>query len=156
MQLFRPLAILALLAAPVAAQTPGAPAPAAAPTTPPPRPAKLDYDSVAFGRQVTLWFYSSQLDSLWAHTDTALQRGLENKERYGLMLGDFMERVGSEESLVEERFHLRGGARQYWRIIRGTEFTQEPVAIRWVLMPGKMIGGVGLNPLSRVPPVDPE
>lgn len=156
MHLFRPLAILALLAAPVAAQTPApaaAPAPAA---TPAPRPAKLDYDSVAFGRQVTLWFYTSQLDSLWAHTDTAFQRGLESKERYGLMLGDFMERVGSEESLVEERFHLRNGQRQYWRILRGTEFTQEPVAIRWVLLPGKMLGGVGLNPLSRTPPVDPE
>jgi hypothetical protein len=156
MHLFRPLAILALLAAPVAAQTPAAPAAAAAPTTPRPRPAKLDYDSVAFGRQVTLWFYTSQLDSLWAHTDTAFQRGLETKDRYGLMLGDFIERIGSEESLVEERFHLRNGQRQYWRILRGTEFTQEPVAIRWALLPGKMIGGVGLNPLSRVPPVDPE
>jgi hypothetical protein len=157
MHLFRPLAIFALFAAPVAAQTPApAPTPAAAPA-PAPRPAKLDYDSVAFGRQVTIWFYAGQLDSLWAHTDPALRERMGGtKEGWNQPMSQFLERVGSEASLVEERWILRNGARQYVRVFNGTEFTQEPVALRWVLLPGKMIAGSGMNPLSRMPPADPE
>jgi hypothetical protein len=154
MHLFRPLAILALLAAPAAAQTPAA---ATAATTPAPRPARLDYDSLAFGRQVTTWFYAGQLDSLWAHTDSGLKERMGGtKEGWNQPMSQFLERVGSEVSLVEERWILRNGARQYVRVFNSTEFTQEPVAIRWVLLPGKMIGGSGMNPLSRMPPADPE
>lgn len=155
MRLFKSLAILALLAAPVAAQTP-APAAAPAATTPRPRPAKLDYDSLAFGRQFTIWFYAAQVDSLWAHTDSAMQASLGTKEGWNQRLSEFLERVGSEISLVEERWMLRNGARQYVRVFNGTEFTQEPVVIRWVLAPGQKVIGAGMNPLSRVPPADSE
>jgi hypothetical protein len=155
MHLFRPLAILALLAAPVAAQTPAPASPPSAPASRP-RPAKLEYDSLAFGRQFTTWFYAAQLDSLWAHTDSAMQASLGTKEGWNQRLTEFLERVGSELSLVEERWMLRNGARQYVRVFNGSEFTQEPVVIRWVLAPGKKVIGAGMNPLSRVPPADPE
>ena len=155
MQLFRPLAILALLAAPLAAQTPAPASPAAAPA-PRPRPAKLDYDSLEFGRQFTTWFYSAQVDSLWAHTDSAMRAQMGTKEGWNEPLSQFMERVGSELSLVEERWMIRNGARQYIRVFNGSEFTQEPVALRWVLRPGKMVAGSGMNPLSRMPPADPD
>ena len=75
------LALLGLFAAvPSAAQTPAA-TPAAAPA-PDPRtliPPKLDYDSLAFGRQMTEWFFYAQADSLWAHTAPGMQQQLGNK-----------------------------------------------------------------------------
>ena len=71
------------------------------------------------------------------------------------MIGEFIQRIGMENDLVEERWMKRNGRRQYVRVLHGTEFTQEPVMLRWVLIPGRLVGGVGLNPLSRAPAADP-
>lgn len=65
-------------------------------------------------------------------------------------------RAGTEASLVEERWVRRNGDRQYWRISRFTDFTDEPVVLRIIILPTGEWGGMGFNPLSRVPPVDPE
>lgn len=147
----------ALVAAPLAAQTPApAPAPAAA-AAPAPAPApapKLDYDSLAFGRQLTNWFYAGEADSLFAHSPAEMQAQM-TKEAWGQAMMQFVGRAGAEASLVEERWVKRNGKRQYWRVFNATEFTQEPVMLRWVLLPGKMIGGVGMNPASQAPPTDP-
>ena len=157
--LFR-LALLGLaVAAPVAAQTPApAPAPAAAPAPAVDRtreiPPKLDYDSVAFARQLTNWFYAGETDSLFAHSPPEMQAQM-TKEAWAQAMMQFTGRVGSEASLVEERWVKRNGKRQYWRILRGTDFTDEPVMLRWALLPGKMMAGVGMNPASQAPPIDP-
>ena len=155
---FRIALLGASVAAPLAAQTPAAtpaaPA-AAAPATPPAPPAKLDYDSLAFGRQMTMWFYASEVDSLWAHTAPEMQQNMGAKEKWNEMIMSFIERAGSESELVEERWMRRNGGQQYVRILRATEFTQEPVALRWALAPGKTVNGAGLNPLSRMPAADP-
>ena len=154
------LALLGLLwAVPAVAQsrtpTPApAPAPAAAPA-PRPAPAKLDYDSLAFGRQATDWFYAAEIDSLWAHTDSAMRVNMGSKDKWFEMQMQFASRAGSEASVVEERWIKRNNFRQYWRILRATEFTDEPLMLRWSLIPGKMINGLGMNPLSAAPPADP-
>ena len=146
------IALLGLfVAAPLAAQTPAPAAPAAAPTPPP----KLDDDSLEFARQVTLWFYSGAVDSLWAHTSPEWQAAMGSKDRWSAMFGDFIQRLGSETELVQERWIKRNGQRQYVRVLRAAEFSEEPVAIRWVILPGKRLGGAGMNPLSRMPPADP-
>ncbi len=157
MRSLRLSALFALLsAAPVAAQTPvAAPAVAPAPAAPRPAPPKLDYDSLAFGRRFTNWFYSAQIDSLWAHTDTSMQTAMGTKDGWNQRFAEFLERIGSEVSVVEERWMQRNGMRQYVRVFNGSEFTQEPVVIRWVLAPGQKVVGAGMNPLSRVPPADP-
>ena len=144
---------LCLGAAPLAAQTPAPAAPAAVPAPTP--PTKLDNDSLEFARQVTLWFYSGVVDSLWAHTSPEWQAAMESKDRWSAMFGDFIQRLGSETELVEERWMKRNGQRQYVRVLRAAEFSAEPVAIRWVILPGKLLGGAGMNPLSRMPPADP-
>ena len=64
-------------------------------------------------------------------------------------------RAGAEASLVEERWVKRNNTRQYWRVFNATDFTDEPVVVRWALLPGKMIAGLGMNPLSRAPAADP-
>lgn len=152
------LALLGLLlgAAPLAAQTPATPAtPAPAAVPAPAAPVKLDYDSLAFARQMTMWFYTSEIDSLWAHTAPEMQQAMGAKEQWNERIGSFLERAGSESELVEEQWMRRNGQRQYVRILRATEFTQEPVALRWALAPGKTVNGIGLNPLSRMPAADP-
>ena len=153
----RATALLSLLwAAQATAQTPAAtPAPAAAPAPAPASPPKLDYDSFAFGRQVNTWFLTGDVDSLWAHTDSGMKENMKTKDEWMNMYMQFTSRAGGEASLVEERWVKRNNTRQYWRIFHATDFADEPVVLRWALAPGKRIVGLGMNPLSRVPPVDP-
>ena len=70
--------------------------------------------------------------------------------------GQFTSQMGNEAQLVEERWVRRNGNRQYWRIARYTDFADEPIALRLVIMPDGSLGGIGLNPLSRVPEIDRE
>jgi hypothetical protein len=148
------------VAGPLSAQTPAA-SPAATPTAAPapdPRtviPPKLDYDSLAFARQMIDWFYAAQIDSLWAHTHPMMQQQMGSKEKYSEMFAQFLQHAGSETSLVEERWVKRNGKRQYWRTINASDFPDQPLMIRWVLEPGKLVGGMGLNPQSQAPAVDP-
>lgn len=139
--------ILAItFAAPLTAQ--------AAPAKVPPPP-KLDYDSLAFGRQLTQWFLYAEIDSLWAHSDTSLKNAFGgNKEVWADNIAQFAMQLGQESALVEERWVQRLGNRQYWRMMKLTE-QGEPIALRWVLRPGKLTSGYGINPISQLPPVDP-
>jgi hypothetical protein len=140
--------ILAIgFAAPLTAQ--------AAPARVPPPP-KLDYDSLAFGRQLTQWFLYAEVDSLWAHSDSALRQNVGNDPGFWAdQIAQFAMQAGQETGLVEERWVQRLGLRQYWRIIRLSD-SPEPVALRWVMRPGKMVSGLGINPASALPPVDPQ
>ncbi len=140
------LVLAVVFAAPLAAQTPSAHVP------PPP---KLDYDSVAFGRQMTQWFLYAEIDSLWAHSDTSLQSAYGGKkEVWADQVAQFALQFGQENAVVEERWVQRLGRRQYWRIMQLSE-SGEPIALRWVLLPGKKVPGFGINPVSALPPVDP-
>jgi hypothetical protein len=156
----RATALLSLiLAAQATAQTPAAPAATSAPAAPaapaPAPPPKLDYDSLAFARQANTWFLAGEVDSLWAHTDSGMKENMKTKDEWMNMYMQLTSRAGSEVSVVEERWVKRNNTRQYWRIFNATDFTEEPVVLRWALAPGKRIVGLGMNPLSRVPPVDP-
>ena len=137
---------------PTPAATPAA-APAAAPV---PRPMlKLDYDSLAFARQAHNWFLAGEVDSLWAHSDSGFRQAMGSKDEWMNMQMQLTARAGAEASLVEERWIKRNNTRQYWRVFNATDFTDEPVVVRWALLPGKMIAGLGMNPLSRAPAADP-
>jgi hypothetical protein len=121
-----------------------------------PAPPKLDYDSLAFGRQLTQWLLYAEIDSLWAHSDTSLQSNFGgNKEVWTDQVAQFAIQFGQETALVEERWVQRLGKRQYWRMMKLTE-SGEPIALRWVLLPGKKTSGYGINPVSALPPVDPQ
>ena len=37
-----------------------------------------------------------------------------------------------------------------------SDFADEPIVLRLVIMPDGKLGGMGINPLSQVPPIDPE
>ena len=151
MRRLSPVLLGLALAAPLSAQTPP-PAPAAA-TAPAIAPVTLDYDSVAFARQLTDWFYAGEVDSLFAHSDAGLQANFP-RDKWVEATGMWLTRAGIETSLVEERWVKRSGIRQYWRVMNVSNFPDGAVMLRWALEPGKKIAGVGMNPASQAPPVD--
>jgi len=140
------LALAFVVATPLGAQ--------AAPAHVPPPP-KLDYDSLAFGRQLTQWFLYAEIDSLSAHSDPSFAQNVGGAPAFWAdQVAQFAVQFGQEDALIEERWVQRLGNRQYWRFMRLSE-SGEPIALRWVLLPGKKTFGFGINPVSALPPVDP-
>lgn len=131
----------AACAAPLAAQT--------APRQP------LPNDSLAIARHYALWIWSNQLDSLMAHSPEA-DRTPQNRQEMSDGIAQMQARLGNEVAVVEERWVRRNGNRQYWRVATFSTFIDEAVVLRIVIAPNGEIMGVGMNPLSRVPPIDPE
>jgi hypothetical protein len=145
-------AALALSAAPAAAQTAVAasPAPRPAPRTP------LPSDSVAIARKYATWFATAQADSIFNHLPAEAKAQIGSASALMEQFGQVTSHIGNEAQLVEERWVRRNGRRQYWRIARYTDFADEPFVLRIVIMPDGGLGGLGMNPLSQVPAVDPE
>ncbi|MBI1723885.1 MAG: hypothetical protein HYR48_08265 [Gemmatimonadetes bacterium] len=123
-----------------------------APTAPAPLPA----DSVEIGRKYVQWFYTNQADSLFAHMPPEGQQHMGSSASIGEGILSFSARAGTEVELVEERWVRRNGRRQYWRVARFSDFAQEPLMLRIVILPDGSLGGIGMNPASQPPPVDPE
>lgn len=121
--------------------------------TPAPKPAQLPADSMEIGRRLTQWMYTAQADSVISLMDADTRAHvskaeiLENSRQLAL-------RVGSETKLIEEKYITRNGNRQYWRVASFSNFA-EPVVIRFVITPKGELIGMGMNPLSKAPPIDP-
>ena len=113
-------------------------------------------DTLAVGRQATMYFYSGRVDSLWAMVDSTWQKELGSSNWFVEHALQMQMRAGQEDSLISERIRMRNGQPQYWRTARFSGFAAEPVVIRWVIMPDGKIGGLGMNPESRNPPTDDE
>ena len=106
--------LLASAAAPLLGQTPQ-PAIAAVATSAPVH-AKLPDDSLAIGRKYATWFWTSQIDSIAAHTAEPVSA--QQRQQMTDQIAQFIARAGTEQSVVEERWIRRNGNRQYWRIAR--------------------------------------
>ena len=112
-------------------------------------------DSLALARQYTQWFYTGMADSLIAHRDPSdTSAASRDPERILQTLDQLTSRAGNEVSVIEEKFVKRNGRTQYWRTAKFDNF-EEPILLRWVILPGGYIGGFGLGPLSQAPPIDP-
>jgi hypothetical protein len=144
--------LLVLAAVPFAtasAQTAQSGAPAARP-----RPAQLPTDSLERARKYTLWLYTNQSDSLFSALDSASRADAGSAKGVESWVANLATFAGTEESLVGERWVTRNGRRQYWRTAKFSGYG-EPVQIRWVLNAKGEIGGLGMNPASSAPPIDP-
>lgn len=136
------LTLTAAVSGPVRAQS--------APTAPAPLPT----DSVEIGRKYVQWFYTGQADSLYAHLPASDRQQLTPSVLADAM-AQLAARAGTEVELVEERWVRRNGRRQYWRVARFSD-APENVMLRLVILPDGTLGGIGMNPASQPPPVDPE
>src|SRR5262245_49570791 len=80
----------------------------------------LPSDSLARVRRYSEWFFSGQIDSLWANVNDRGRRAISGPEQLTQRRSQFTQAAGLPVEVVEERFVWRGGARQYWRTIRAT------------------------------------
>ena len=110
-------------------------------------------DSLAQARQYTVWLYSGEADSLFAHTIGEARETL-TAERYARASKTIAERAGYEVDM-EETWKLRNGDCQYWRTATFTNL-EAPILLRWVLDPSGRIAGLGLGPYSQAPRVEAE
>ena len=111
-------------------------------------------DSLAFARKLSEWFFTGQKDSLWAHSSADVKKQLEKPDSYVEALNDLSARAGSEEKVVEEKFVKRKGNTQYWRTSKYS-LAGEPVMVRFAFSPDFTIIGIGMNPASEAPEIDP-
>lgn len=157
----RSLAFAALLAATpalLAAQTEGAAASTQATAAAAPAPKPVVHPKVGneieLGRKFTMWLYFGQFDSLYARMDADSRTELGSPEKMAEEFDSFVSQVGEETSLIEEKVVMRNGNPQYWRTANFS-LASEPIMIRWVIVNGE-IWGIGANPASQAPPIDPE
>jgi hypothetical protein len=139
------LAVL-LGASPAMAQGTGAP-----PTGP--TMASTASDSLAIARKYTAWFFTGQVDSLWAHQSAEGKKSNTPAELLQTLM-NLTAQVGVEDSIIEERFVKRLGKTQYWRT---SQFSGggEAFMVRMVLTPQGEFAGFGFNTKSQAPAVDP-
>jgi len=121
--------------------------------TPPQAPQRRD--TLALARQYTVWLYTGQVDSLFAHHPADAQRDTTLRSRIRGSVEQLALRAGTETAVIEEKFVKRNGRTQYWRTAKFSDFA-EPLLVRWVLNPDGTIGGIGMGPLSQAPPIDPQ
>jgi hypothetical protein len=143
-------AAMTLVALPLAAQD----APPAAP--PPFKPFTEDETEryMARGKQVMGWFLAGHADSLvTAFGGEMAERATIDEVRQQMDL--FAERAGTVIRDLAEKMTRRNGTPQYWWEAEGTNYTAEPVVMRWLFDEDLKIVGVGLTPKSRAPS-DPE
>lgn len=139
--------LLALAASGAVAQNSAAPA-ATGPTM-----ASAGTDSLAVARKYTVWFYTGQVDSLWAHQSADAKKSNTPAQLMATLM-QLTGEVGVEEKVIEERFVKRLGKTQYWRT---AQFSGggEPFMVRMVLTPQGEFAGFGFNPRSQAPAIDP-
>lgn len=113
-------------------------------------------DTLAVGRQATMYFYAGRVDSLWAMVDSTWQKELGSSDWFIQRALEVQTRVGEEQELVREEIRMRNGEPQYWRTAKFSGYPAEPVVLRWIVTPGGKVSGVGFNPESRNPPTDDE
>jgi hypothetical protein len=116
--------------------------------------AKLPPDSLERARRYAAWLFTARTDSLWANVDSIARIQFGSASVMDDIAADIAIRAGSEERLIEERWVNRLGKRQYWRTGKYSG-ADEPVILRLVILPSGKLAGMGVNPVSQAPPIDP-
>lgn len=139
------VALLALLASPLAAQTP---------TSEPMKPKLSDAEYLVLGRKVVDWFFNGQTDSLLAHMDSTSRERVGGEEGILRQRDMIAAQVGTELELVEEKMTRRKGIPQYWRESKYDVFTNEAFVMRFLFNEDGYIVGAGMGPKSQTPSPD--
>jgi hypothetical protein len=144
-----PIIAFSLAAMPLAAQT--------SPPQPPPFVpfTQAEHDRyLARGKQVMGWFLAGHADSLLTALggEMAAQMDLAGIRQ---QMDGFAERAGTPTNVLAEKMTRRMGTPQFWWEAEVTNFTAEPVVMRWLFNEELQVVGVGFTPKNRAPS-DPE
>jgi len=93
-------------------------------------------------------------DSLYAAFSDTLKLQMTSPQALEGGFNQFATQVGVETELLEERWVNRKGRRQYWRTAKFSTFP-EPFMLRFVIGTDGKIEGIGMNPKSQAPAIDP-
>lgn len=113
----------------------------------------LPRDSLEIVRRAARYFYAVQADSLMAMMTPALVADLGGREGISQGLTQVLMRAGSETQVVDERWNMRNGARQYWRTSRMSDFPED-FLFRVAIDPDGRIFGLGMGPAAAAPPIE--
>lgn len=117
-----------------------------------PAAATQTVDSLARARQLTEWFYAGQMDSVLAYAIPEVRQ--EGAAELNQRLAFLRNRAGTELRVLEERFVRRNGDTQYWRTGWWSDFADDTITFRLVIVNG-LLAGMGVNPTGQNPPIDP-
>ena len=136
-----PMLALTLAALPLAAQD-------AAPPPFKPFTAAENERYLARGKQIMAWYLAGQADSVHSafSPETA---GEITVDQIRQQRDVFEERAGTVIKVLAEKMTRRNGIAQFWWEADATNFTAEPVVMRWLLNEQLQVVGVGFNPKSR-------
>jgi hypothetical protein len=115
--------------------------------------AQLPADSLERARTVALFVLKGEADSLIARMTPAILEQFGGKEGLVAGLTTLGTRAGDETSVVEERWNMRNGQRQYWRTSKMSLFPGD-FLIRINLDAAGNISGIGMGPAANAPPVE--
>ena len=115
--------------------------------------ADMPADSMAIGDQYVTWFLDYDAESLREKFSPELQERLGSVGDMIDRMGQFFDQVGTQETVVSQRYWLRNGERQFWHTAKFSGM-DENVVIRFVIQPDGSITGIGINPESQNPEVD--
>lgn len=113
----------------------------------------LPPDSLERARTVARLFYAGEADSLIARMTPATLEAIGGKAGLLEGLATIGTRAGDEVSVVEERWNLRNGQRQYWRTSKMSIFPDD-FLVRFNFDAEGRITGIGMGPAANAPPVE--
>lgn len=113
----------------------------------------LPADSLERARAAARFFYAGEADSLIVRMTPATLEAVGG--RVGLIEGisNVSLRAGDEVSVVEERWNMRNGQRQYWRTSRMSIFPED-FLLRFNMDAQGNITGIGMGPARSAPPIE--
>lgn len=133
----------ALLAALLAA----APAVAHAQATSAPAPRDT---STTWGRQYTMWFYTGQVDSIWAQMNAQMREALGGKpDQLRTFADQAPEQVGKETKVIRERVLVQGDYVVYLREVLMEKFA-DTMLVQWARDKDDRIAGFFIQPKKAV------
>lgn len=104
------------------------------------------------GRQLTMWFYDGEADSLWAAMTESFRERVGTAESVRDMMAMVATQAGMETEVVSENvYQHESGAHEYRRI--GTfDASTENIVVLWRVDDDGMIVSAGIRPESMAPP----
>lgn len=113
----------------------------------------LPADSLERARIAARFFYAGEADSLIVRMTPETLAAIGGREGLLAGLANIGLRAGEEVSVVEERWNLRNGQRQYWRTSRMSIFPDD-FLLRFNMDAEGKLTGIGMGPARNAPPIE--
>ncbi len=143
-RLIAALGAVVLAAAPLTAQD-------AAPAAPKPFTADEEARYLKLGHQAVSYFFDGKADSLLAMMDSASQAQAGGVDGIRQRMDVVAERGGVPMTVKAEKMTRRNGMPQFWYEAEMSNYTQEPIVLRWIFNEKDQLVGMGFGPKSGAP-----